>query len=117
MQLPQPDAASRQSTMLPGQRRRSTRHTVTGRVTSVMAATDRQAPNHHVTSLQLKDMSEAGVGAVTDEPLKPGTRLAMFFPPHGNAPGFDLYGTVVRCETKGAMKEVGIELDPASAAA
>jgi len=117
MQLPRHDTSPNNPTMLPGDRRRSTRHTVTGRVTSVLAATDRQAPNHQITSLQLKDMSDDGVGAITDEPLETGTRLALFFPPHGNAPGFDLYGTVVRCQSRGAMREVGIELDQAATAA
>jgi hypothetical protein len=85
-------------------------------VTTLDAGGHDQPRQKRISSIQLKDMSDAGVGALADEPIDAGTRLALFFPPHGNAPGFDLYGTVVRCQRAGARHVIGIALDQARAA-
>jgi hypothetical protein len=97
-------------------RRRSPRRTVTGRVTTLSRGLGGQPEQKRISSLQLRDMSDAGVGALADQPLDVGGRVALFFPPHGNAPGFDLYGTVVRCHREGACHSVGIQLDQSIAA-
>jgi hypothetical protein len=97
--------------ILPRERRQSTRHHVTGRVTTVQIQGEAPGEPNRISSIELCDMSGVGVGARTDHEIPEGTRLALFFPPHGNSPGFDLYGTVVRCQRNGAMHELGIELD------
>jgi len=112
MQLPSdPSTTATSPGMLTRDRRHSTRHRVTGRVTTVQVQPGEQTFENRISSIELRDMSDLGVGAQTDHRIEPGARLALFFPPHGNSPGFDLYGTVVRCTRQGATHDLGIELD------
>jgi hypothetical protein len=89
---------------------------VEGRVTTVQAGHAGQPDQQHISSIKLKDMSDDGVGGVCEERMEVGSRVAIFFPPHGAAPGFDLYGTVVRCHDREGEHEVGVQLEQSLAA-
>ena len=105
-----------QPTQAPTERRRSARQRVGGRVTALTGGLGPNPTSKRISSLQLQDMSDGGIGALTEQPLETGERIALLFPPHGPHHGFDLYGTVVRRRQLGDRHEVGIELDHPMAA-
>ncbi|XAL99971.1 PilZ domain-containing protein [Phycisphaeraceae bacterium D3-23] len=95
------------------ERRRATRRRASGKVTAVyQAATDSDGPQRLIT-LQLNDLSDTGVGVTAPEPISVGSKITLFFPPHGNEPGFDLSGTVVRCHSIDDRHRLGIALSMA----
>lgn len=101
---------SKNSDALFFERRRATRRRTSGRVTAVyQQAADADGPQRLLT-LQLNDLSDTGVGATATEPVSVGSRITLFFPPHGNEPGFDLSGTVVRCSSIDDRHRLGIVL-------
>jgi len=87
-------------------RRRATRRKASGRVTAVASLPDGQ----RICSLQLRDISDTGIGAISCDPIESGTGLTIFFPPHGPERGFDLVGTVVRCDARQWGYNIGISL-------
>lgn len=97
------------------ERRRANRRRASGRVTAVYQQPgDTEGPQRLIT-LQLNDLSDTGVGATAQEPVAIGSRVTLFFPPHGNEPGFDLTGTVVRCQSTDDRHRLGIALSEAGA--
>ncbi|MEX1017177.1 MAG: PilZ domain-containing protein [Phycisphaeraceae bacterium] len=99
------------------ERRRHRRHAAGGRVTAVITGPGHaEAVARRICSLQLSDLSTAGVGAMVQEPLPIGATLTVFCPPHGPEPGFDLHGTIVRCEPDDWGYRLGIRLDARMAA-
>ena len=62
------------------------------------------------------NISDTGVGVMSQEPVEVDSRIAIFFPPHGPERGFDLFGRVVRCVHREAGHEVGIALEQRLAA-
>lgn len=96
------------------ERRRQPRWKTGGRVTVVNYGDDSagQEANKQIGSVQLYDMSAAGVGAWSQQRVPVGSRIAVFFPPHGSQRGFDRYGKVVRCEPDGnGGFDLGVELE------
>ena len=93
------------------ERRRSPRNPVTARVTAVTTPNHDSDAGKRICSFQLVDLSEHGIGAISQEPVEVGSHVAVFFPPHGPERGFDLYGTVVRCTPRDWGHEIGIDLD------
>lgn len=93
-------------------RRQSARRNVTGRVTALASEADHDSAEtrKRLCSLQLKDMSDTGIGAHSADPIPAGTDITVFFPPHGPERGFDLVGTVVRCESREWGYDIGIAL-------
>jgi len=71
-----------------------------------------------ISSIELKDISEIGVGGWADHAVPVGTEVALFFSPHSSTPTYDVYGTVVRTEAETDASEyaLGIELKHSSAA-
>ena len=95
------------------ERRRATRRRTSGKVTAVyQAATDQDGPQRLIT-LQLNDLSDTGVGVTAPDPISVGSKITLFFPSHGNEPGFDLAGTVVRCSSIDDRHRIGIALSMA----
>jgi hypothetical protein len=94
-------------------RRAEVRTRVEGRRldTSVEA---RQQPH---LSLSLRDLSVGGLSAVSQQPLKSGERLSVFFPPHGSQRGWDAYGKVLRCEQSSMGYRLAVQFDPLPMAA
>ncbi|MEM9415905.1 MAG: PilZ domain-containing protein [Planctomycetota bacterium] len=95
------------------ERRQATRRRASGKVTAVyQTSADREAPQRLIT-LQLNDLSDTGVGVTSPEPISVGSRITLFFPPHGSEPGFDLTGTIVRCNSIDDRHRLGIALSAA----
>jgi len=44
------------------------------------------------------------------QPIAVGSRITVFFPPHGPEPGFDLIGEVVRCVSVDNHHTIGVAL-------
>ncbi|MEX0775286.1 MAG: PilZ domain-containing protein [Phycisphaeraceae bacterium] len=97
-------------------RRRAERHGVAARVTA-LCEPESDGQLARIGSLQLLDMSQTGMGALSDEALKPGQSVTILFPPHGPERGFDRTGHVVRCERKADGHRIGIRFAAAVAAA
>lgn len=95
------------------QRRRSVGGHVTAMITGPGAA---EAVARRICSLQLSDMSPSGVGAMVQEPLPIGATVTIFCPPHGPESGFDLHGTIVRCDRHGWGHRLGVRVDERMAA-
>src|SRR5262245_7678313 len=61
----------------------------------------------HLT-LALRDLSLGGLSAISDTPVQPGERLAVYFPPQGTRGGWDASGRVVRCAPSGMGYRVAV---------
>ncbi len=79
------------------ERRYAHRQAVQGVVT-VLRQSSRQEPYRFpVCTIQLRDLSDEGVGAHSETELTTDESVTVFIPPHGAEPGIDLMGHVVRC--------------------
>lgn len=107
-------------------RRRCDRHDLGGCVTAVRRDHDMRILRRPVCSLRLRNLSDGGIGAISDIPLAPDERVSVYFQPHGADSGFELVGHVVRCQPLRAGRsesdlpvtgyEIGLRFDPATAA-
>jgi hypothetical protein len=64
----------------------------------------------HLT-LTLRDLSLGGLSAISDTPVQPGERVAVYFPPQGSRGGWDASGRVIRCAPSGMGYRVAVEFD------
>jgi len=99
---------------LPLERRIAHRKPATGRVTALLSFKDGEEHRNRICSLELRDMSDTGVGAVTGEPLPREGNITIFLPPHGPERGFDLYGEIAWCRedrSGGEGYEIGVRLN------
>ena len=103
----EPEAPAEQAFI---ERRRSPRHAVTTHVTAVNTC-DGPEGRRRICRLELTNLSQHGIGAISAEPISVGSHMAVLLPPHGPEHGFDLHGTVVRCTARKWGHEIGIELD------
>lgn len=94
------------------ERRRHPRRRTRGQVSAVVRepGADRDDPAKMIT-LDLIDLSDSGIGANAQEPIAVGSRITVFFPPHGPESGFDLTGQVVRCRSFDNRHNIGVALD------
>lgn len=95
---------------LPMERRTAYRKAANGRVTAVLNAGDDGETRNRICSVELRDMSDTGIGVASQEPLPNGAAITLFFPPHGSERGFDLYGHIVWCRPEEGGHGVGIHL-------
>jgi hypothetical protein len=79
--------------------------------------------DHTITALQrpklelsLRDISYGGCSALTNQPLEPGERLSILFPPQGIAAAWDASGRVIRCEPSAMGYRIAVQFEPALAA-
>ncbi len=98
------------------ERRACLRRVIGGRVTSVQKPADPKTENNRICSLQLLDISDVGLGAISEEAIEPGSSIVVFFPPHGPEMGFDRYGYVVRCDRGEHGHLIGVRFSTRSAA-
>lgn len=101
---------------IPLERRTAYRKAADGRVTALVRTSEGGEQRNRICSLELRDMSDTGVGVASQEPLPKGAAITLFFPPHGSERGFDLYGHVVWCRSDDGSHEVGIHLASQQAA-
>lgn len=99
-----------ESDSIPFERRTLPRRSVSGQVTALCTRPrDKERPNK-ICSLKLIDLSDLGLGALSQDRLEVGNRITVFLPPHGAEAGTDLYGEIVRCNETEGMFDVGIRL-------
>jgi hypothetical protein len=109
------DIRRTQEDSLPFERRREHRNTLSEQVTAVQS--ERLGDHRHrIRSLELRNISDGGLGAWCSEPIETGVPIAVYFPSHGADTGFDLYGHVVRCDNCDGRHDVGIRFDHRAAA-
>lgn len=94
------------------ERRRHPRRKARGQVTAVIrepgALKDDPAK---MLTLDLVDISDSGIGLASTQPIAVGSRITVFFAPHGAEPGFDLVGEVVRCQSYDNRHTIGVALE------
>ena len=93
------------------ERRRHPRRRARGSVTAVIRepGAEKNDPAKMLT-LDLLDISDSGIGLASTQPIAIGSRITVFFTPHGAEPGFDLIGQVVRCVSKDNRHTIGVAL-------
>lgn len=90
------------------ERRATERHHCSGRATALVSGPNLGSPRNRILSLQLLDISDTGLGAVCQEAIEIGSQITVFIAPHGADRGFDLQGTVVRCQQQAFGRQVGV---------
>jgi hypothetical protein len=63
--------------------------------------------------LAMTDISRSGMGAMSDKPFYPGSRLVLWLPMHSDGRRRSVYGTVVRCNKAREGFSIGLEFDHA----
>ena len=89
---------------------------MTGRATTLLQATEKGDHFQKISSVELVDISDTGLGAMTQEPWDIGREVTVFLPSHGPDGGFNATGEVVRCKRHDGEHEVGIRFFSQSAA-
>ena len=98
---------------IPFDRRTILRRAISGRVTALQGDFH---GSHKICSLQMINLSEKGLGAMTEESIEIDCPITIFFPPHGPERGFDKEGRIVRCIEQNGRHEIGIEFSRRAAA-
>ncbi|MCE9592192.1 MAG: PilZ domain-containing protein [Planctomycetes bacterium] len=98
------------------ERRGNERHRITGRATALSKDTALQGTRNCIRSVQLQDISDTGLGAVSQDPIPINSQIAVFLPPHGPDQGLDINGVVVRCVPYEHGHLVGIKYETRQAA-
>ena len=62
-------------------------------------------------TLQMKDISRGGMGALTDRWLYPGQKIVLRLPKHPDSGRGNLSATVVRCQKSPDGYDIGLEFD------
>lgn len=101
---------------LPFERRTTERHRITGRATAISKDSDASGARNSIRSVQLQDISDGGLGALSQDPMPVNSRIAVFLPPHGPDRGIDIYGVVVRCVPYAHGYLVGVKYESRAAA-
>lgn len=102
--------------ILPFERRRQVRRPIDAQVTALREPDDQGGTLRKICSLQLTDICEGGLGAVTAEPLELGCPITIYFQPHGLDIGHDTTGRVVRCTRTQRGHEIGVCFEARAAA-
>ena len=98
-------------------RRYTNRQAVDGVVTLLRQPNPKDPFRFPVCAVQLRDLSDEGVGARCETELATDEPVTVYIPPHGAEPGIDLMGHVVRCLPDGeGGYDVGILLHSRCAA-
>jgi len=98
------------------ERRKESRRKISGAATALSSGNGKNPFPKRICSFQLLDISDSGIGGITQKPLEIGSQIAILFPPHGPDHGFDMYGTVARCREHDDGFEIGITLESRLAA-
>lgn len=92
------------------------RRFLAGRVTSLQKSNDNSFTRNRIDSIQLCDISDTGVGALSQEPIQPNTTIVIFFSPQEADHGFEYCGRVVYCTPCDEGYRIGIRFQNRSAA-
>lgn len=98
------------------ERRRSLRRATSGQVTVLLRKVDEEGARYRITSMNLLDMSDTGLGGMCGDALEPDSNVSVLFPPHGPEQGFDVTGHIVRSTPRAQGHQIGIRFDVRRAA-
>jgi len=96
--------------ILPFEQRRSHRRPLQVQVTALRDAEPDSGVVRQIVSLELRDMSETGLGARCTHAMPTGASLTIFFQPHGTEGGAIVHGRIVRSRPTSAGHDIGIRL-------
>ena len=99
------------------ERRASPRRPIGGSVSAIVREPGEdpaQGGAGKMLALKLRDISDGGIGATAQQPVAVGSRITVFFPPHGAEAGFDLVGTIIRCRSVDDRHDLGIAFEQTS---
>ena len=98
------------------ERRRTMRHPVFGRATSLQSSLTPEGHRKRICSIELLNLSDGGLGAVVEDPIDVDSDISVIFSPHGPESGIHLHGRVVRCSRTERGHEIGVRFDSRPAA-
>ncbi len=93
------------------ERRTSHRRRISCRLTAIRKEIEASIHRNSITPLQLTNISDGGIAAISQDRIKLDTEIVVFFPAQGHEPGYDMHGRIVRCQPKEYGHEVGICFD------
>jgi hypothetical protein len=96
--------------ILPFEQRRSHRRPLKLQVTALREADPDSGVVRQIVSLDLRDMSETGLGARCTHAMPAGASLTIFFQPHGTEGGAVVHGRIVRSRPTPTGHDIGIRL-------
>ncbi len=99
------------------ERRGAGRHYINGSATALRYEYRQASVAKHISPLELVDISDQGLGAVSQDAIALETPMDVIFPAHGPEHGIDVHGIVVRCvKMSDGRHSVGIRFDRKPAA-
>ena len=99
------------------ERRRNHRRRINCRLTAIRKEIQSDVHKNRITPLQLTNISDGGIAAISQDRITLETEIVVFFPPQGHEPGYDVHGRIVRCQPKEYGHEIGICFSNQQAAA
>ena len=95
------------------ERRSCDRTPLIGQATAIITdSNDKDQPNKKICTVQLANICDTGLGIITQEPVAVGenVQITVFIQPHGPEGGYDLTGTVARCNQTEIGYDVGLKI-------
>ncbi len=95
------------------ERRTCDRAPLIGQATAIISDdADKDHPTKKICTVQLANISDTGLGVVTEEPVEIGQHIQMTvcIPPHGPEGGYDISGSVVRCNKTSIGYDIGVRI-------
>lgn len=93
------------------ERRRAPRRRASGTVTAIIITEEsNQTTLGQIAPIQLRDVSETGLGGFSTGCLPEESVVRLFFPPSDYEPGFEATGRVVRCNATADGWSIGVAL-------
>ena len=95
------------------ERRSCDRAPLIGQATAIITDdADKDHPATKICSVQLANISDTGLGIITEEPVDIGQHIhiTVFIQPHGPEGGYDLTGAVIRCNQTEIGYDVGLKI-------
>lgn len=112
LHLVRPGAVQTNPDALYFERRSTDRFAASGHATAVVARPPQECffgePSSRICSLELVDLSDTGLGGLSDEPLPIGAQITVFIAPRGAQRGYDRRGTVVRCQPRNRRHHIAV---------
>ena len=102
---------------IPMEKRSSPRWRLSGRVTALISEQLADERRNRISSVELLNMSQGGIGAFSLETIPADAMITIFIPPHGPEAGYDVTGQVVRLRPRDGGYEFGIRVFRRMAAA
>jgi len=102
------------------ERRCSDRAPMIGQATAIISdSQDKDHPSKKICTIELANISDTGLGVIAKEPVEIGEHMHMtvYIQPHGPEGGYELSGTVTRCNKTEVGFDIGVSVPTRSRAA